>query len=83
LVNRRRFIAHLIEPQSFSLVTGKKALSLIKYFPDPMNWNKPVKFKLGDVDWEMPLSTLVLVLAVTLVLMVAGGWMGYQFGAGK
>ena len=48
-----------------------------------MNWNKPVKFKLGDVDWEMPLSTLVLVLAVTLVLMLVGGWMGYQFGAGK
>jgi hypothetical protein len=48
-----------------------------------MNWNKPVKFKLGDVDWEMPLSTLVLVLAVTLVLMLAGGWMGYRFGAGK
>ena len=48
-----------------------------------MNWNKPVNFKIGDVDWEMPLSTLVLVLAVTLVLMLAGGWMGYQFGAGK
>ena len=48
-----------------------------------MNWNKPVKFKLGDVDWEMPLSTLALVIAVTLVLMLAGGWMGYQFGSGK
>ena len=31
----------------------------------------------------MPLSTLVLVLAVTLVLMLAGGWKGYQFGAGS
>jgi hypothetical protein len=48
-----------------------------------MNWNKPVKFKLGDVDWEMHLSTLALVLAVTLVLMLAGGWMGYQFGSGS
>jgi hypothetical protein len=48
-----------------------------------MNWNKPVKFKLGDVDWEMPLSTLLLLLALTLVLMAAGGFLGYQFGAGK
>ena len=48
-----------------------------------MNWNKPVKFKVGDVDWEMPLSTLVLLLALTLVLMVGGAWLGYQFGSGK
>jgi hypothetical protein len=48
-----------------------------------MNWNKPVKFKLGDVDWEMPLSTLLLLLALTFVLMAAGGWLGYQFGSGK
>jgi hypothetical protein len=37
-----------------------------------MNWNKPIKFKVGDVDWEMPLSTLVLVVALTLILMPAG-----------
>jgi len=55
----------------------------MNYYTHRMNWNKPVKFKVGEVDWEMPLSTLVLVLAVTLVLMLAGGWMGYQFGAGK
>ncbi len=48
-----------------------------------MNWNKPVKFKLGDVDWEMPLSTLVLLLALTLVLMAGGAWLGYQFGSGN
>jgi hypothetical protein len=67
----------------FFLVTGKKAEILNNYYILRMNWNKPVKFKVGDVDWEMPLSTLVLVLAVTLVLMVAGGWMGYQFGSGS
>jgi hypothetical protein len=48
-----------------------------------MNWNKPVKFKIGDVDWEMPLSTLVLLLTLTLVLMAGGAWLGYQFGSGK
>ncbi len=48
-----------------------------------MNWNKPVKFKLGDVDWEMPLSTLLLVVALTLILMAAGGWLGYHFGSGN
>ncbi len=48
-----------------------------------MNWNKPVKFKIGDVDWEMPLSTLVLLLTLTLVLMAGGAWLGYQFGPGK
>ncbi len=48
-----------------------------------MNWNKPVKFKVGDVDWEMPLSTLVLLLALTLVRMAGGGWLGYQFGSGN
>jgi hypothetical protein len=48
-----------------------------------MNWNTPVKFKLGDVDWEMPLSTLLLVVALTIILMAAGGWLGYQFGSGK
>jgi hypothetical protein len=48
-----------------------------------MNWNKPVKFKIGDVDWKMPLSTLVLLLTLTLVLMAGGAWLGYQFGSGK
>jgi len=84
LVNRPRSTAYLIELQAlFSLGSGKKAVLLINYYFYQMNWNTPIKFKLGDVDWEMPLSTLVLVLAVTLVLMLAGGWMGYQFGSGK
>lgn len=43
----------------------------------------PVKFKIGDVDWEMPLSTLLLVVVLTVILMAAGGWLGYQFGSGK
>lgn len=48
-----------------------------------MNWNKPVKFKFGGEDWEMPLSTLLLLIFVTLILMLGGAWLGFQFGAGK
>lgn len=46
-----------------------------------MNWNKPVKFKIGSEDWEMPLSALLLLLGLTLLLMLGGAWMGYQFGS--
>jgi hypothetical protein len=48
-----------------------------------MNWNKPVKFKFGGEDWEMPLSTLLLLIGLTLLLMVGGAWLGYRFGAGQ
>lgn len=48
-----------------------------------MPWNKPIKFKIGDVDWEMPLSTLLLLIFLTLVLMGAGAWLGYRFGSGQ
>ncbi len=48
-----------------------------------MNWNKPVKFKLGGEDWEMPLSTLLLLIFLTLVLMLGGAWLGFQFGSGQ
>jgi hypothetical protein len=47
-----------------------------------MNWNKPVKFKIGGEDWEMPLSTLLLLIVLTLLLMFGGAWLGYRFGAG-
>lgn len=46
-----------------------------------MNWKKPVKFKIGDVDWEMPLNVLVLLGLITLVLMGLGAWMGFRFGS--
>lgn len=48
-----------------------------------MNWNKPVKFKFGGEDWEMPLSTLLLVILLTLVVMLGGAWLGFQFGSGQ
>lgn len=46
-----------------------------------MNWKKPVKFKIGSEDWEMPLNVLVLLGLIALVLMVVGAWMGFQFGS--
>jgi hypothetical protein len=48
-----------------------------------MNLNKPVKFKFGGEDWEMPLSTLLLMILLTLLLMLGGAWLGFQFGAGQ
>ncbi|MBN7802153.1 hypothetical protein J0A67_14865 [Algoriphagus aestuariicola] len=46
-----------------------------------MDWKKNVKFKIGSEDWEMPLSTLLLLILITLVLMLGGAWMGFQFGS--
>ena len=47
-----------------------------------MDWNKNVKFKIGSEDWEMPLSTLLLLIFLTLVLMLGGAWLGFKFGSG-
>ncbi len=46
-----------------------------------MDWKKPIKFKIGTEDWEMPLNILILLLAIALVLMGVGAWMGFQFGS--
>lgn len=46
-----------------------------------MDWKKPVKFKIGTEDWEMPLNVLILLLSITLVLMGLGAWMGFRFGS--
>jgi len=48
-----------------------------------MNWIKLIKFKFGGEDWEMPLSTLLFLLFLTLLLMLGGAWLGFQFGAGQ
>ncbi|HSF55118.1 MAG TPA: hypothetical protein VLA71_15290 [Algoriphagus sp.] len=45
-----------------------------------MDWKKPIKFKIGSEDWEMPLNVLVLLGLITLVLMAFGAWMGFRFG---
>jgi len=48
-----------------------------------MNWRKPIKFKIGSEDWEMPLNVLLLLSVITVALMGVGVWMGFQFGAGQ
>ncbi|MEP0712548.1 hypothetical protein [Algoriphagus sp.] len=47
-----------------------------------MNWKRIIKFKIGDVPWEVPLDVLVLLGVITLVLMVLGAYFGFQFGRG-
>lgn len=48
-----------------------------------MNWKKPVKFKIGSEDWEMPLNVLILLIAIMVVLMGLGAFFGFRFGSGQ
>lgn len=48
-----------------------------------MDWKKPIRFKIGDVPWEIPLNVLLLVSGITLILMILGAWLGFKFGGGK
>ncbi|WP_169315090.1 hypothetical protein [Nitritalea halalkaliphila] len=45
-----------------------------------MDFNRRIKFKIGDVPWDMPLGTLLLVVGIGLMLMGLGTFMGYYFG---
>jgi putative Mn2+ efflux pump MntP len=47
-----------------------------------IDWKKPVRFKIGEVPWEVPLDVLLLLGVITFVLCLAGAWMGYSFGSG-
>lgn len=46
-----------------------------------MNWKKIIRFKIGDVPWEIPLDVLVLLGVIALVLMGVGAYFGFQFGS--
>lgn len=48
-----------------------------------MDLKKPIRFKIGDVPWEIPLNVLVLLGGITLILMILGAWLGFTFGGGK
>jgi len=48
-----------------------------------MDWKKIIRFKVGDIPWEVPLNILVLMLAITVVLMIGGVYLGFSFGKGK
>ncbi|EKB50785.1 hypothetical protein [Cecembia lonarensis] len=45
-----------------------------------MDLKRIIKFKLGSEDWEMPLGVLLLLGGITLVLMIAGAYLGFAFG---
>jgi uncharacterized integral membrane protein len=46
-----------------------------------MNLKKIIKFRIGSENWEMPLGILILLIAITLILMIGGAILGFQFGA--
>ncbi len=48
-----------------------------------MDWKKPVRFKIGDVPWEIPLNIFVLLMLITLILMAFGAYLGFRFGSGN
>lgn len=45
-----------------------------------MDLKKNVKFKIGSEDWEMPLGVLLMLIAVALILMILGAYLGFAFG---
>jgi uncharacterized integral membrane protein len=48
-----------------------------------MDWKKPIRFTVGGEKWEIPLNILILLVAITLLLMILGAWMGFNFGGGE
>jgi hypothetical protein len=44
---------------------------------------KIIRFKISGEQWEVPLNVLILLIAITLLLMLLGAWMGFNFGGGK
>jgi hypothetical protein len=45
-----------------------------------MDFKKIIKFKIGSEKWEMPVGVIILLLGITLVLMIVGGYLGFKFG---
>lgn len=45
-----------------------------------MDLKKIIRFKLGSEDWEMPLSVVLLLAGITLLFIIGGIYLGYQFG---
>jgi hypothetical protein len=41
---------------------------------------KSIRFKLGSEDWEMPLGVVLLLSGITLLFIIGGIYLGYQFG---
>lgn len=47
---------------------------------DTMDLKKIIRFKLGSEDWEMPLGVVLLLTGITLLFIIGGIYLGYQFG---
>lgn len=45
-----------------------------------MDLKKNIHFRLGSEDWDMPLGVLLLLLGITLIFVIGGLYLGYQFG---
>lgn len=46
-----------------------------------MDFKRIIRFKIGDVPWEVPLNILILMGVITLILMGVGAYMGFSFGS--
>lgn len=47
---------------------------------ETMDLKKIIRFKLGSEDWEMPLGIVFLLAGITLLFIMGGIYLGYQFG---
>ena len=45
-----------------------------------MDLKKIIRFKISSETWEMPLGIILLLAGITLLLMVLGGILGFEFG---
>lgn len=45
-----------------------------------MDLNRIIRFRLGSEDWEMPLGIVLLLSGITLLFIIGGIYLGYQFG---
>jgi uncharacterized integral membrane protein len=50
---------------------------------DTMDLKKIIRFKLGSEDWEMPLGVVLLLAGITLLFIIGGIYLGYQFGSSQ
>ncbi|SFO35002.1 hypothetical protein SAMN04488519_105364 [Algoriphagus ornithinivorans] len=46
-------------------------------------WKRVIKFKIGDVPWEIPLNVLLLLIFIAIVMMAGGAYLGFKFASGQ
>lgn len=55
-------------------------MPLANHVGETMDLKKIIRFKLGSEDWEMPLGIVFLLAGITLLFIMGGIYLGYQFG---